>query len=200
MSEDLYLQEVLRKMRGKPFLLVWDIIQGIGLFAMLLIVVGGWRNFEHKLALAGTLALSVGYQVAVHMLIKYYYNTRNYIGKLIETTRKYYDYDNEQAFLEYVAQSLKDKTVFKMGQLILTEDLILGYAEGDLVFKPAAIPRSEIVESKFHIKYAFGNAPNRGVLRCRLKNKKTMDLYIAIGATGINGMRELLRQYNFECK
>ncbi len=200
MSENLYLQDVLRKMRGKPLLLAWDIIQGIGLFAMLIVIITGWNTFDKNIELSMGLLLIASYQIIMHFLISHSYNIHNYIGKLLEITGKYYEYGDEQAFLQYVTGSLKERTVLNTGQLILTEDLILGYAEGDLIFRPVAIPRSEILESEFYVKYVFGKAPNRGVLKCQLKNKKSLDLYVTIGRGRIDEMKNLLRQHNFNCK
>ena len=69
MSENLYLQDVLRKMRGKPLLLAWDIIQGIGLFAMLIVIVTGWNTFDKNIELAMGLLLIAAYQIMMHFLI-----------------------------------------------------------------------------------------------------------------------------------
>lgn len=54
----------------------------------------------------------------------------------------------------------------------------------------------ELVEN-FLSGIIWGRRPSSGILRCRLKNGKNVELYAATGAPGINYMIEQLTKYKF---
>lgn len=196
-KKDGLLQNTLRKMRGKAALIVWDILQGSGLLGTMAAVSMAWADSPNKLALACAMILMVVQAIVVHMLINYYYNTSDYTEKMLGGIRKYYDYGYKKPFIEFVENSLQHDMLFNGGQLILTKDLVLSYAESDLYFSPVVILRSEIVEAEFFVRQNFGRRPNSGILRCRLKNGKKVELYTSTGAGGINYMVEQLTKNKF---
>lgn len=198
-TEDRTLQEILTFMTQKPWLLVWDVLQGCGLFAGVLASLSCFGDTDiNGIELAGGIIRMAGYAVGVHFLILLYYKKRDYTPKLLKNTEKYLGIVNREKFLEQVEKDLKDHMLVYSKMWILTQDYIMGWAETEVAFHPVAIPRNEIVRIQFRVSdkwFGHGKRSVAPVIICELQNGKTVEIF-AGNRFQIDVVQKLL--YRFE--
>lgn len=180
------LQATLSYMRAKVILIVWDTVWGIILVCLPIAYLG---SSDFSLALR-TLCITAGSLLAGHLAFTLYYDRYSYQKKLVRITKKYLDIGNEALYLEALEQNLQEKMIFRSRQFVLSADYILGYADSDLVFRPAAIPICTITEAEFHLRHVEGRkARSQGILTCSLRNGRRISFYTSFGP----GITEVLQ-------
>lgn len=184
--EERTLGATLSYMRAKVMLIVWDTIWGM-ILVCLPVAYLGRSDFALVLRI---LCITAGCLLAGHAGFLLYYDRHSYHKKLVRITKKYLDIGNESLFLAALEQNLREKMVFRSRQFVLSADYILGYADSDLVFRPAAIPVCTIAGAEFHLRHVEGRrARDQGILTCSLRNGKKISFCTSFGP----GIAEVLR-------
>lgn len=189
------LRESLGYMRGKAGVIVWDSVWGCILFSFIFAFLGSselefWIKVRNILFIVWVLILG-------HVLFLIYYRGRNYTGRMLRITKKYYNVENDEYYAACVEKSLKNDMMFRCRQFILTGEFILGCSESDIFFKPAAIPVREVESAEFYEVCSGGKTVvYKGVLACRLLNGQIVEFYVSRGA-GNGNICSLLDYYNF---
>ena len=180
-TEERTIQSILTSMTQKPWLLVWDILQGCGLLAGVIASLSCFEDADiNKLALAGGILKMAVYAVGVHFLILLYYKKKDYTPKLLKNTEKYFQIVNRESFLTHLEKDLQDHMLVYSKMWVLTQDYILGWSETEVAFHPVAIPRSEIVRIKFRVSdkwFGHGKRSVCPVIICDLQNGKKVEIF-----------------------
>lgn len=196
--EECTIQSILTSMTQKPWLLVWDILQGGGLLAGVIASLSCFDDADiDKLALAGGILRMAFLAVGIHFLILLYYKKRDYTPKLIKNTEKYLQIVNRENFLTHLEKDLKDHMLVYSKMWILTQNYIMGWGETEVAFHPVAIPRSEIVRIKFRVSdkwFGHGKRSVCPVIICDLQNGKTVEIF-AGNRFQIDVVQQLLRHF-----
>ena len=197
-TEERTIQSILTTMTQKPWLLVWDILQGCGLFAGVIASLSCFEDADiNKLALAGGILKMAVYAVGVHFLILLYYKKRDYTPKLIKNTEKYFHIVNRESFLAHLEKDLQDHMLVYSKMWILTQDYILGWSETEVAFHPVAIPRNEILRIQFRVSdkwFGHGKRSIAPVIICELQNGKTVEIF-AGNRFQIGVVQQLLQRF-----
>lgn len=194
-QEKRTLQHTLIYMNGKVMLLTWDIIQGCGMFAMLLTCL--CVEDIDKWTWIGALLQMFFYAAVVHGLIWLYYWKKDYRSKMLKYTEKYLGTVNKESFLAHLERDLQEHVFVYSKMLILTTDFIMGWGETEVAFHPVAIPKSEIACIKFRVSekwFGYGKRSIAPVIVCELQNKNIVEIF-AGGRFQIEVMQQLLIRF-----
>lgn len=180
-TEERTVQKILTTLTGKALLLVWDILQGCGYFAMFIAVLSCWEDSEiDKPAIFLVLLQGIVYAVGIHFLILLYYKKKDYTGKLFKYTEKYLGAVNRERFIAQLEMDLKNHMLVYSKMWILTQNYIMGWSETEMSFHPVAIPRDEIVKIGFRVSdkwFGHGKRSICPVIICSLQNGKTVEIF-----------------------
>ena len=193
------LKSTLNYMRGNIGGLIWDIMWGIIAFSALVVSLpNGLFKEDINVRLRTTILVSIVIFIVGHIFFKIMHKRRDLTSKMLKQTKKFYDYDDAEKYAEYVDWSLRDNMLLRCRQVVLTKEVLLGYANTDCYFIPVAVPREYIDEAEFREVLSTNSKASYcdGVLACRLKNGKVIDFYLSRGI-GNKQVCDLLIKYDF---
>lgn len=185
------LETALHMMSFKTGVIVWDtlFITFLAILLSMMLFVGG--NVPLILFICLLLA---AFLAAGHLFISWRWKKRSFAPKMLRNTEKYISVKNPREYLQSVEESLLHKLLYYGKEMILTDRFIIGITETDVQFHPVAIPRAEIVEITFFSKRPVMNRYRKydtGILECRMKSGKAVELLIGQGTRMIRVLKVL---------
>lgn len=171
------LEDALHIMSTQTAVIVWDTICGCIIFSLLFCVLFVGGNWTRVLLICVYMTV---FLVAGHILFHWLWKKRSFKKKLLRNTAQYLSIENLPDYEKKVEESLNRAVLCYEKEFVMTEDYILGNAQRDTSFIPVAIPANQITEFIFFYKKMVTSRYVRtcGILRCVLRNGKSVDLIL----------------------
>lgn len=176
------VKRTLIKMSMKYMLIAWDVVTGCILFAFVLagvcqIMDNKMDQFE-KMLFPSFKVLLICLIIRVAIIIFYYF--RNYTKKMLHYSETYVGIRDTKGLLKNLQKSLKEDLLYYSSQWIITKDFFMAWCETDALFHPIVIPVDEMCHLKYEIRTTKVKRTTvySAVIVCRLRNGKSVDLYV----------------------
>lgn len=198
------LKSILNYMHGNIGGMIWAILWGTIVFSVIIVCLGEGAFILEDLPTIVQTGLKMMLVFLVgHIFFRLIHSHSNYTKKMLENTKEYYNYGNGtndgKRYAEHIDWSMRENMQFCCKQIVLTKEIVLGYAHTDSWFYPVAIPRDFIKEAEYR-EILWSNSKISactGVLACKLNNDKVIDFYLSRGM-GNARVVELLQKYGME--
>lgn len=175
------VKRTLIHMSKKAGLLAWDCITVAIVISLLLAAAAGIGDDSIdpiKMFFAGIKLLLIC--LVIRLIIVLFYHLHNYTKKMLHYSEKYVGIRDSDRLLKDLGKSLKEDLLYYSPQWIITKDFFLAWCDLDTCFHPIAVP----IEEMCHLKYEIRTRKIKsvtvvsGVIVCRLRNGKSVDLYV----------------------
>lgn len=175
------VKRTLIHMSKKAGLLAWDVVTVVIVISVLLTAAVGMSDDSMdstKMLFAGGKLLLIC--LIIRFFIVIFYHLHNYTKKMLHYSEKYVGIRDSDRLLRDLERSLKEQLLYYSPQWIITKDFFIAWCDLDTCFHPIAVP----VEEMCHLKYEIRTREvrrvvvNSGVIVCRLRNGKDVDLYV----------------------
>lgn len=172
------LNAAMHAMSQKNGVVMWDTLWSVPaiVFILCMFVKGGNKPVILGFLIFSLVMLFGGHYIGVKIWMR-----RCYEKKILKYTKRYFDIADEEEYVMSVDESIQRGILGYSGLWMLTDEYIIGRLS-DIRFEAAAIPRELVIQYMFfyYRKIASENIPE-GVLRCQLKNGKSVDFVIGRG-------------------
>lgn len=191
------LRWILNRMSGRVGVVLWNVMWGCIVFSALIVAVG------EKLLTIDNLITAEGKIIIIYIIgyavLSIIYSRRDLTNRMTKNTKNFYNFGDDKKYAEYVDWSIREHLLLACKQYVLTEEFLLGYAQGDVGFYPVAIPREFIKASEVRIALTADskNITSKAIMACLLCNGKVVDFYLS-RYVGNRMAVDLLKKRGFE--
>lgn len=175
------VKRTLVYMSKKAGLLAWDVVTVVIVISSLLTSaagIGDDRIDSISMLFTGGILLLICF--VIRFFIVLFYHLHNYTKKMLHYSEKYVGIRDLDRLLKDLEKSLKEELLYYSPQWIITRDFFMAWCDLDTCFHPIAIPVKEMCHLKYEIRTREVKrvVVNSGVIVCRLRNGKSVDLYV----------------------
>ncbi len=175
------VKRTLIHMSKKAGLLAWDVVTVVIVISVVLAAAVGMGDDKIdsiKMLFAGIKLLLIC--LVIRLIIVLFYHLHNYTKKMLHYSEKYVGIRDSDRLLRDLERNLKEQLLYYSPQWIITKDFFLTWCDLDTCFHPIAVPVGEMCHLKYEIRTREVKRATvvSGVIVCRLRNGKSVDLYV----------------------
>ena len=175
------VKRTLVYMSKKAGLLAWNVVTVVIVISAVLTSaagIGDDRIDSISMLFTGGILLLIC--LVIRFFIVFFYHLHNYTKKMLHYSDKYVGIRDLNRLLKDLEKSLKEELLYYSPQWIITRDFFMAWCDLDTCFHPIAIPVKEMCHLKYEIRTREVKrvVVDSGVIVCRLRNGKSVDLYV----------------------